>query len=201
MSEQIIIFSQIVFIDLVLAGDNAIIIVLAGDNAIIIGMVASQFPPDQRKKIIFWGIGAAVVLRIILTLLTAYLLQITGLRLIGGLALLYICYKLYTDVIKKSSTDNEKIKVNNSSFWKAIWTVLIADFTMSLDNVLGVAGAAKDHYGLLVFGLVLSIALMATAATLISGWIKKYSWIGWIGLFAILAVAIELIYTDLKLFL
>ena len=191
MSEQIIIFSQIVFIDLV----------LAGDNAIIIGMVASQFPPEQRKKIIFWGIGAAVILRIILTLLTAYLLQITGLRLIGGIALLYICYKLYTDVIKKSSTDNEKIKVNNSSFWKAIWTVLIADFTMSLDNVLGVAGAAKDHYGLLVFGLVLSIALMATAATLISGWIKKYSWIGWIGLFAILAVAIELIYTDLKLFL
>ena len=191
MNEQIIIFSQIVFIDLV----------LAGDNAIIIGMVASQFPTDQRKKIIFWGIGAAVVLRIILTLLTAYLLQITGLRLIGGLALLYICYKLYTDVIKKSSTDNEKIKVDNSSFWKAIWTVLIADFTMSLDNVLGVAGAAKDHYGLLVFGLVLSIALMATAATLISGWIKKYTWIGWIGLFAILAVAIELIYTDLKLFL
>ena len=191
MTEQIIIFFQIVFIDLV----------LAGDNAIIIGMVASQFPPDQRKKIIFWGIGAAVILRIILTLLTAYLLQITGLRLIGGLALLYICYKLYTDVIKNSSTDNEKIKVDNSSFWKAIWTVLIADFTMSLDNVLGVAGAAKDHYGLLIFGLVLSIALMATAATLISGWIKKYTWIGWIGLFAILAVAIELIYTDLKLFL
>ena len=191
MNEQIIIFSQIVFIDLV----------LAGDNAIIIGMVASQFPPEQRKKIIFWGIGGAVILRIILTLLTAYLLQITGLRLIGGLALLYICYKLYTDVIKKSSTDNEKINVDNSSFWKAIWTVLIADFTMSLDNVLGVAGAAKDHYGLLVFGLVLSIALMATAATLISGWIKKYTWIGWIGLFAILAVAIELIYTDLKLFL
>jgi len=191
MNEQIIIFSQIVFIDLV----------LAGDNAIIIGMVASQFPPDQRKKIIFWGIGGAVILRIILTLLTAYLLQITGLRLIGGLALLYICYKLYSDVIKKSSTGNEKIKVDNSSFWKAIWTVLIADFTMSLDNVLGVAGAAKDHYWLLVFGLVLSIALMATAATLISGWIKKYTWISWIGLFAILVVAIELIYTDLKLFL
>ena len=191
MNEQIIIFSQIVFIDLV----------LAGDNAIIIGMVASQFPADQRKKIIFWGIGGAVILRIILTLLTAYLLQIKGIRLIGGLALLYICYKLYIDVIKKSSTDNEKIKVDNSNFWKAIWTVLIADFTMSLDNVLGVAGAAKDHYWLLVFGLVLSIALMATAATLISGWIKKYRWIAWIGLFAILAVAIELIYTDLKLFL
>ncbi len=191
MNEQIIIFSQIVLIDLV----------LAGDNAIIIGMVASQFPPEQRKKIIFWGIGAAVILRIILTLLTAYLLQITGLRLIGGLALLYICYKLYTDVIKNSSSDNENFKVDNSSFFKAIWTVLIADFTMSLDNVLGVAGAAKDHYWLLIFGLVLSIVLMATAATLISGWIKKYSWIGWLGLFAILAVAIELIYTDVKLFI
>ena len=191
MNEQIIIFSQIVFIDLV----------LAGDNAIIIGIVASQFPVEQRKKIIFWGIGAAVILRIILTLLTAYLLQINGLRLVGGLALLYICHKLYKDVINKSNSDEENIKVNNSTFMKAIWTVLIADFTMSLDNVLGVAGAAKDHYLLLIFGLVLSIILMATAATLISGWIKKYSWIGWLGLIAILAVAIELIYTDLKLFL
>jgi len=191
MNEQIIIFTQIVFIDLV----------LAGDNAIIIGMVASQFPVEQRKKIIFWGIGAAVILRIILTLLTAYLLQINGLRLVGGLALLYICYKLYKDVINKSNSDEENIKVNNSTFMKAIWTVLIADFTMSLDNVLGVAGAAKDHYLLLIFGLVLSIILMATAATLISGWIKKYSWIGWLGLIAILAVALELIYTDLKLFL
>tara|TARA_B100000579_G_C22766584_1_gene821766 strand:+ start:370 stop:945 length:576 start_codon:yes stop_codon:yes gene_type:complete len=191
MNEELLIFSQIVFIDLV----------LAGDNAIIIGMVASQFPPEQRKKIIFWGIGGAVLLRIILTLLTAYLLQITGLRLIGGLALLYICYKLYFDVIKNSSNNNEDVKVDNSSFLKAIWTVLLADFTMSLDNVLGVAGAAKDHYWLLIFGLVLSIVLMATAATLISGWIKKYSWIAWVGLLAILAVAIELIYTDLKILL
>ena len=191
LSEQIVIFIQIVLIDLV----------LAGDNAIIIGMVASQFPAEQRKKIIFWGISGAVVLRIILTLLTAYLLQIKGLRLIGGLALLYIVYKLYVDVIKKQLNENQNIKVDNSSFFKAISTVLIADFTMSLDNVLGVAGAAKDHYWLLVFGLVLSIVLMATAATLISGWIKKYTWIGWIGLFAILAVAIELIYTDLKLIL
>ena len=190
MNEEIIIFTQIVFIDLV----------LAGDNAIIIGMVASQFPADERKKIIFWGIGGAVVLRIILTLLTAYLLQITGLRLIGGLALLYICYKLYKDILKNSNSEpNSKIKIDKSSFIKAISTVLIADFTMSLDNVLGVAGAAKDHYGLLVFGLVLSIVLMATAATLISGWIKKYRWIGWVGLLAILVVAIDLIYTDLKI--
>ena len=187
MSEQIIIFSQIVFIDLV----------LAGDNAIIIGMVASKFPLEQRKKIIFWGIGGAVVLRIILTLLTAYLLQITGLRLIGGLLLLYIVYKLYVDVIKGSETE-EEVKVDNSSFLKAIWTVLLADFTMSLDNVLGVAGAAGHHYHLLIFGLILSIILMAVAANLISGWIKKYKWIAWIGLFAILIVAVELIYTDVK---
>ena len=186
--EQIAILTQIIFIDLV----------LAGDNAIIIGMVASKFPVEQRKKVIFWGIGGAVVLRIILTLLTAYLLQITGLRLIGGILLLYIVYKLYVDVIKGSNTE-EDIKVDNSSFLKAIWTVLIADFTMSLDNVLGVAGAAGDHYGLLVFGLVLSIVLMATAATLISGWIKKYKWIAWVGLLAILIVAVELIYTDIKI--
>ena len=191
MTEQIIIFFQIVFIDLV----------LAGDNAIIIGMVASKFPLEQRKKIIFWGIGAAIILRIIFTLLTAYLLQITGLRLIGGILLLYICYKLYVDVIKNDSKDNEDVKVDDSSFFKAITTVILADITMSLDNVLGVAGAARDHYTLLVFGLVLSIILMATAATLISKWIKKYRWIGWVGLFAILFVAIEIIYTDVKLFL
>ena len=186
--EQIAILTQIILIDLV----------LAGDNAIIIGMVASKFPLEQRKKIIFWGISGAVVLRIVLTLLTAYLLQITGLRLIGGILLLYIVYKLYKDVI--SDLGHEKdIKVNNSSFLKAIWTILLADFTMSLDNVLGVAGAAGDHYGLLVFGLVLSIILMATAATLISNWIKKYKWIAWAGLFAILIVAIELIYTDIKI--
>ena len=127
------------------------------------------------------------------------MLQITGLRLIGGLLLLYIVYKLYTDVIKNSSNEKRNIKVDNSSFFKAIFTVLIADFTMSLDNVLGVAGAAKDHYGLLVFGLVLSIILMATAATLISNWIKKYKWIAWLGLIAILIVALDLIYTDIKL--
>ena len=191
MSEQITVFFQIVFIDLV----------LAGDNAIIIGMVASQFAADQRKKIIFWGIGGAVILRIALTLITAYLLQITGLRLIGGSILLYIVYKLYIDIIKNSSNNDANLKVENSSIYKAIWTVLLADFTMSLDNVLGVAGAAKDHYVLLVFGLVLSIILMATAATLISNWIKKYKWIAWLGLFAILFVALELIYTDIKLFI
>ena len=191
MTEQIIIFFQIVFIDLV----------LAGDNAIVIGMVASQFNQNLRKKIIFWGIGAAIVLRIIFTLITSYLLQINGLKMIGGLLLLYIAYKLYKDVIKNKRTDDQKIKADNSTFFKAILTVIIADITMSLDNILGVAGAAKQHYVLLVFGLMLSILLMATVATILSKWIKKYKWIGWLGLLAILVVALELIYSDLTLFL
>jgi YjbE family integral membrane protein len=190
VSEQLVILAQIIFIDLV----------LAGDNAIIIGMVASKFPAKERKKIIFWGIGGAVILRIILTMLTAYLLQITGLRLIGGLLLIYIIYKLYNDVIKKQS-NSENVKIDSSSLIKAIWTVLLADFTMSLDNVLGVAGAAGDHYILLIFGLTLSIILMATAANLISKWIIEYKWIAWIGLFAILIVAVDLIYTDIKILL
>jgi YjbE family integral membrane protein len=191
MTEQIIIFFQIVFIDLV----------LAGDNAIIIGMVASQFDHNLRKKIIFWGIGAAIILRIIFTLITAYLLQINGLKLIGGLMLLYIAYKLYNDVIKNENTEEQKIKTNNSSFFKAILTVIIADVSMSLDNVLGVAGAAKDHYILLIMGLILSIILMATVANSISKWIKKYKWIGWLGLIAIVVVAVQLIYSDLIIFL
>ncbi len=191
MTEQIIIFLQIVFIDLV----------LAGDNAIVIGMVASQFDNNLRKKIIFWGIAAAIILRIIFTLITAYLLQINGLKAIGGLLLLYIAYKLYTDVIKNETSEGRKFKTENLTLFKAIMTVIIADVSMSLDNVLGVAGAAKQHYILLVFGLVLSIILMATVATIISKWIKKYKWIGWLGLLAILAVALELIYSDLKIFI
>ena len=188
MTEQLIILLEILLIDLV----------LAGDNAIIIGMVASKFEDSNRKKIIFWGIGGAVVLRIIFTFITAYLLQISGLRLVGGILLLYICYKLYRDVIQ-NKIEEKKIEVDNSNLKKAIFTVILADVTMSLDNVLGVAGAAGHHYHLLVFGLVLSIVLMAVAANLISGWIKKYKWIAWLGLLAILVVAIDLIYTDINI--
>ncbi len=189
--EQTIIFFEIVFIDLV----------LAGDNAVIIGMVASQFDANIRKKIIFWGIGFAIILRIALTIITSYLLQITYLKTIGGLLLIYIAYKLYKDVIKNGDEEKQKIKTDNSNLYKAIMTVIIADFSMSLDNVLGVAGAAKQHYVLLVFGLVLSIFLMATLANIIAKWIKKYKWIGWLGLIAILVVAAELIYSDLTIFL
>ena len=192
MIDQIIIFFEIVLIDLV----------LAGDNAIIIGMVASQFDANIRKKIIFWGIGFAIILRIALTLVTTYLLQINGLKTIGGLLLIYIAYKLYKDVIKSNEDAKEqKIKTENSNLFKAIMTIIIADFSMSLDNILGVAGAAKQNYVLLVFGLILSIFLMATLANIIAKWIKKYKWIGWLGLLAILVVAIELIYSDINIFL
>ena len=192
MIDQIIIFFEIVLIDLV----------LAGDNAIIIGMVASQFDANIRKKIIFWGIGFAIILRIALTLVTTYLLQINGLKTIGGLLLIYIAYKLYKDVIKSNEDAKEqKIKTENSNLFKAIMTIIIADFSMSLDNILGVAGAAKQNYVLLVFGLILSIFLMATIANIIAKWIKKYKWIGWLGLLAILAVALELIYSDMNIFL
>ena len=192
MIDQIIIFFEIVLIDLV----------LAGDNAIIIGMVASQFDANIRKKIIFWGIGFAIILRIALTLVTTYLLQINGLKTIGGLLLIYVAYKLYKDVIKNNEDAKEqKIITDNSNLFKAIMTIIIADFSMSLDNILGVAGAAKQNYVLLVFGLILSIFLMATLANIIAKWIKKYKWIGWLGLLAILAVAIELIYSDINVFL
>ena len=150
MTEQLIILIEIILIDLV----------LAGDNAIIIGMVASKFEDSNRKKIIFWGIGGAVVLRILFTFITAYLLQISGLRLIGGILLLYICYKLYRDVIQ-NKIEEKNLEIDNSNFKKAILTVILADVTMSLDNVLGVAGAAKDHYTLLAFGLGLSILLLS----------------------------------------
>lgn len=189
MSEQIAILIQIILIDLV----------LAADNAIIIGMLASKFDTKVRKKIFFWGISAAVVLRIIFTLLTAYLLQIQGIKLLGGLVLLWVVYKLYKDVIKKEEKKEINVKSSNKSLLGAIGTIALADVSLSLDNVLGVAGAAKDHYELLVFGLVLSIILMATMANAVSKLITKHAWVAWLGLLAILYVSIDLIYADLKL--
>ena len=189
-SPQLIILFQIILIDLV----------LAADNAIIIGMVASSFPSDIRKKVLFWGVAAAIVARIIFTLLVAFLLQIKGLKLFGGLVLLWVCYRLYKDVIEKKDKEKNipKIQQKEKTFFGAAMTILIADLTLSLDNVLGVAGAAKDHLGLLIFGLLLSIVMMATMANLISKWVKSYPWLAWLGLLAILWVSADLIVTDIK---
>jgi len=189
-SPQLVILFQIILIDLV----------LAADNAIIIGMVASSFPTNIRKKVLFWGVAAAIVARIIFTLLVAFLLQIKGLKLFGGLVLLWVCYRLYKDVIEKKNKEKNipKIQQKEKTFFGAAMTILIADLTLSLDNVLGVAGAAKDHLGLLIFGLLLSILMMATMANLISKWVKSYPWLAWLGLLAILWVSADLIVTDIR---
>jgi len=189
-SQETIIFLQIILVN----------VILSGDNAIVIGMVASQFEGSLRKKILIYGTLVAVVMRLVFTAIVTFLLQFEGVKLIGGILLLWIVYKLYQDVIKeKESDDNNKFAVKEterSKLSKAILTVAVADITLSLDNVLGVAGAAKGHYWALVFGLTLSILIMATLANFISIYIKKFKWIAWTGLFAILWVAVELIYAD-----
>jgi YjbE family integral membrane protein len=195
-SEEIRITIQIILIDLV----------LSADNAVIIGMAASQFDPAIRKKVLIIGTGFAVIFRIIFSAMTAYLMQFQGIRTIGGILLLWVSYKLYVDILKKKeeTKDLNKYQVaesEKSNFRKAVMTVIVADITLSLDNVIAVAGAAGTNYGLLVFGLALAIVLMVTLANAISVYIKKYKWIGWLGLLSILWVAADLIWDDIKLLL
>jgi YjbE family integral membrane protein len=195
-SEEIRITIQIILIDLV----------LSADNAVIIGMAASQFDPAIRKKVLIIGTGFAVLFRIIFSAMTAYLMQFQGIRTIGGILLLWVSYKLYVDILKKKeeTKDISKYQVaesEKSNFRKAVMTVIVADITLSLDNVIAVAGAAGTNYGLLVFGLALAIVLMVTLANAISVYIKKYRWIGWLGLLSILWVAADLIWDDIKLVL
>jgi YjbE family integral membrane protein len=195
-SEEIRITIQIILIDLV----------LSADNAVIIGMAASQFDPAIRKKVLIIGTAFAVVFRIIFSAMTAYLMQFQGIRTIGGILLFWVAYKLYVDILKKKeeTKDISKYQVaesERSNFRKAVMTVIIADITLSLDNVIAVAGAAGTNYGLLVFGLALAIVLMVTLANAISVYIKKYKWIGWLGLLSILWVAGDLIWDDIKLLL
>jgi YjbE family integral membrane protein len=194
-SEEVIIFFQIVLVN----------VILSGDNAIIIGMVASQFEGSLKKKILLYGTLVAVLMRLIFTGIVAYLFQFKGVKIFGGILLFWIVYKLYEDVIKEKSKkeeDNSKFNIKESEktkLGKAILTVAIADITLSLDNVLGVAGAAKGHYWALATGLVLSVLIMAILANIISSYIKKYKWLAWIGLFTILWVAIDLIYSEAKI--
>ena len=195
-SEEIRITIQIILIDLV----------LSADNAVIIGMAASQFDPAIRKKVLIIGTAFAVVFRILFSAMTAYLMQFQGIRTIGGILLFWVAYKLYVDILKKKeeTKDISKYQVaesERSNFRKAVMTVIVADITLSLDNVIAVAGAAGTNYGLLVFGLALAIVLMVTLANAISVYIKKYKWIGWLGLLSILWVAGDLIWDDIKLLL
>ena len=176
-------------------------ITLAGDNAIVVGMAASQVPKDQRNKVIFWGIAAAVVLRILFAGVTQQLLLIVGLTLAGGLLLLYVCWKMYRQITSEEH-DLETVEAANGngatvakmSFWGAVTQIMIADVSMSLDNVLAVAGAAGDSKLVLVIGLALSIILMAVASHFIARLLVKHPWIAWIGFIIILWVSLDMIY-------
>ena len=194
MNEEIIILIKIILIDLV----------LSADNAIVIGMTASQFNDQIRKKVLIYGTIAAVICRIVFAGATAFLLKIHGIKTFGALLLLWVVYKLYVDIIKPNEENNEgRVQLDEkkkNTFSAAVITILVADISLSLDNVIAVAGAAGNHYAMLVFGLVLSIILMATMANFISLYVKKYKWIGWLGLAAILWVAGDLLYQDYKYF-
>jgi len=192
-SEEIRITIQIILIDLV----------LSADNAVIIGMAASKFKPDIRRKVLIIGTGLAIIFRIIFSLMTAYLMQFNGIKLIGGILLLWVTYKLYVDILKnKEKKDIGKYKVKDTergNFRSALITVVVADVTLSLDNVIAVAGAAKANYTLLIFGLILAIVLMTTIANAISIYLKNHKWVGWLGLISILWVAGDLIWHDIHL--
>jgi len=181
--EETIIFIQIIFID----------IVMAADNAIIIGLVAANFAPMNRKKIIMWGVLAAFIFRVIFAASATYLFQFTLIKLIGGALLLWIVKDLWQDLFSSKKIKSPTKKSKEPSFMRGVYQVLIADITLSFDNVIGVAGAAQQHYYLLIFGLLLSVILIGTAATYFANVIKNHLWIGYVGLAVILVVAIQLI--------
>jgi YjbE family integral membrane protein len=182
-------FGQVLMID----------IMLAGDNAIVVGALAAGLPPDQRKKVILIGILAALVLRVIFALMVTQLMQIVGLILAGGILLLWVSWKMFREL--RASADDPSTPANEASglrpaksFAGAAWAVALADVSMSLDNVLAVAGAARDHPGILIIGLLLSVALMGIAANFIAKYIERYRWIAWVGLIVIVYVAGKMIY-------
>ncbi|HYH21522.1 MAG TPA: TerC family protein [Azospirillum sp.] len=194
---ELLALGQVVFIDLV----------LAGDNAIVVGMAAAGVAREQRVKVIFWGIAAAVVLRIVFALLTTQLLAIIGLTFAGGILLLWVCWKLFRELREQREEDlgaelvagdgespSDAAATAHKSMGAAVWQVIVADVSMSLDNVLAVAGAAREHLWVLVVGLVLSVGLMGAAASVIARLLSRYHWIAYIGLAVILYVALEMIW-------
>ena len=182
--EQSIIFIQIIFID----------IVMAADNAIIIGMIAANFAPDNRKKIIAFGVAAAFIFRVVFALSATYLLAFSWIKIVGGILLLWVIYNLRKDLFETKKTRSPNLKSKeNISFSTGVYQVLVADITLSLDNVLGVAGAAKQHYWLLVTGLLISVVLIGTLASYFAKYIKDHRWLGWFGIGVIFVVALQLI--------
>ena len=184
MLEQLIISFQIILID----------IVMAADNAIIIGLIASNFAPNNRKKIIAWGVAAAFIFRIIFAFGASYMFEFAWIKILGGVLLLWVINNIREDLFNQKRIRSPQVKSNETvSFTKGVYRVLIADLTLSFDNVLGVVGAAKDNYHLLVIGLLLSVFLIATLASYFADYIKKHQWLGYVGIFVILIIAIQLI--------
>jgi YjbE family integral membrane protein len=188
--------------DLVALGQVIVIdVALAGDNALVIGMAAARVPPASRTKVIFWGIAGAVVIRVVFAALVTELLAIIGLTLAGGILLLWVCWKMYREFRHAGSEPpdaaGEKIAANQQAstrLRRAITQIIVADLSMSLDNVLAVAGAAKGNLLILLGGLALSILLTAMAASLVARWLSRYRWIAWLGLAVVLYVALEMIW-------
>lgn len=186
------VFLQVLMIDLV----------LAGDNAIVVGALAAGLPAEQRRKVIFIGVLAALVLRILFALIVTQLMQIIGLILVGGLLLLWVAWRMWRDLHHEGESWGSEEIVGDEhaglrpakSFVGAAWAVAIADVSMSLDNVLAVAGAAREHPGFLIVGLIFAVAMMGIAANLIARYIERYRWIAWIGLLVIVYVALKMIY-------
>jgi YjbE family integral membrane protein len=182
--EQSIILLQIIFID----------IVMAADNAIIIGLVAANYSPENRKKIIAFGVAAAFIFRVVFAFSATYLLAISWMKILGGVLLIWVINNLRQDLFVSKRIRSPRLKSKESkSFGRGVYQVLVADITLSLDNVLGVAGAAKNYYWLLVFGLFLSVVLIGTLASYFANYIKDHRWLGWVGIGIILIVAIQLI--------
>ncbi len=184
MLEQLIISIQIILID----------IVMAADNAIIIGLIASGFAPNNRKRIIAWGVAAAFIFRIIFAFGADYILEFPFIKIFGGLLLIWIVNNLRQDFFETKKIRSPQIKSQeNTTFLQGVYKVLVADITLSLDNVIGVVGAAKGHYFLMVTGLLLSVLLIATLASYFANYIKQHKWLGYVGLFVIIIVALQLI--------
>jgi YjbE family integral membrane protein len=196
MSSEASAILQVIFIN----------VVLSGDNAIVVGMAAAGAPAAIRKKVIFYGIAGAVVLRVLLSLLAVQFLAVVGLLLAGGILLLWVSWKLYreiresaaehagTDALSELGAEGEVAVESTKTLGEAMWQILVADVSMSLDNVLAVAGAARDHPLIMAAGLVLSIALMALAATFIARLLDRYRWLAWVGLLVILYVALRMVW-------
>ena len=196
LSPELMALAQIIMID----------VVLAGDNAIVVGLAASRVSPELRSRVIFWGIAGAVVLRILFAAVTTQLLAIVGLTLAGGILLLWVCWKMYREITRPdpaahslgaAAVVEEKgtEEARNMGFWAALTQIIIADVSMSLDNVLAVAGVAKGQTWVLVVGLAIAVVLMAVAANFIARLLSKYHWITWIGLIIIAYVAFDMIWT------